>query len=246
MKKKILVSAIIMAVLTVTGYFVYHTLTKSTIYAPSGALDDSKLPWIHKIDDGDLMRGLDLSHHNKIVNFDKLRDMDFIYHKATEGSTFADPRFAERMEKFTQMDIPCGAYHFFTTSSSGKAQFRHFKSIVSKKYPLIPVLDIEINRNNWSTKKLNEELAVWIGMCEEYYGVKPIIYSSSWFYIRYRLSQHGCMFWSGDVDVKSQVKCIIHQQTIKHVAGIAGKADYNVALWLPDMTLGNVITKSGN
>lgn len=137
------------------------------------------------IDDKDIYRGLDLSHHNTIVAFDGLSKYDFIYHKATEGSTFMDPKFDEREEKFIKMGIPYGAYHFFTTTSSGKEQFSNFKNNVSKGCPLIPVLDIEINKNKWSVSKLNKEIADWITLCEKHYGVKPIIYSSSWFYIRY-------------------------------------------------------------
>jgi lysozyme len=233
MKKTIFITAIILAILSVAGYFVYQALTDSAGYPTSVAFDDSKLPWIYTIDEDDLLKGLDLSHHNKIVNYERQKDIDFIYHKATEGSTFTDPQFKSRMKRFSEIGIPCGAYHFFTTGSSGKAQFNHFKSVVSKDYPLIPVLDIEINRNNWSVSKLNGELAEWIRLCEKHYGVKPIIYSSSWFYVRYGLSQHGCMFWSGDVDTKPRVKCVIHQQTIKPVAGMAGKVDYDVALCLP-------------
>ena len=236
MKKVILISLIILFSFSVTAYFVYRKLATPTNSYSLVVVDNEKLPWIYKVDKNDLFKGIDLSHHNKITDFEKLKGIDFVYHKASEGSTFTDPRFAQRMEKFSEMGIPCGAYHFFTTSSSGKDQFNHFKSVVSRKYSLIPVLDIEINRNKWSSNKLNKELAVWIKMCEDYYGVKPIIYSSSYFYNRYELSKHGCMFWSGDVDAKPQVKCIIHQQTIKSVPGMLGKVDYNVALFIPDAT----------
>ena len=190
---------------------------------------DIPTPWHFKYECKDLYKGLDLSHHNKIVDFDALGKYDFIYHKATEGNTFVDPKFNSRINQFVRMGIPCGAYHFFTTGSSGKAQFKHFKSVVSKNYPLIPVLDIEINKNGWSKKKLNKELSTWINLCEKYYGVKPIIYSSSHFYIKYDLKQHGCMFWSGDINSKSLVKPCIHQKKLVKVTGIIGKVDYNEA-----------------
>lgn len=104
---------------------------------------------------------------------------------------------------------------------------------MSTVLPLIPVIDIEINRNNWSKKKLNKELGDWIALCEEYYGVKPIIYSSSWFYIRYGLHRHDCMFWSGDINSIPKVNYLIHQKQLKSVVGILGKVDYNEAKDIP-------------
>ena len=53
-------------------------------------------PWHFKYECKDLYKGLDLSHQNKIVDFDALGKYDFIYHKATEGNTFVDPKFNSR------------------------------------------------------------------------------------------------------------------------------------------------------
>lgn len=186
-------------------------------------------PWKFKYERKELYKGLDLSHHNKITSFDALADYDFVYHKATEGSTFKDPKFEERMCKFVEMGIPCGAYHFFSTGSSGKAQFENFKNCVPKDFPLIPVLDIEINKNRWSKSKLNKELATWIKLCEKHYGIKPIIYSSSDFYIFYNLGQHDCMFWSGDVNATPRINPCMHQKRLVKVKGLAGAVDYNEA-----------------
>jgi lysozyme len=186
-------------------------------------------PWGFKMEDKDIYKGLDLSHHNKIIEYDNLSEFDFIYHKATEGSSFVDPKFETRFYQFVKMGIPVGAYHFFTTSSSGKAQFENFKRVVPKTAPLIPVLDIEINKNKWSASKLNRELSVWINLCEEYYGIKPIIYSSSWFYARYSLFKHKCLFWSGDINSTPKIKCCIHQKRFEKVKGIIGEVDYNEA-----------------
>ncbi len=175
----------------------------------------------------DLYKGLDLSHHNKINDFDALSQFDFIYHKATEGATFVDPRFKTCYNECVKRGVPIGAYHFFTTTSSGEKQFENFKRVVPKTCALLPMLDIEINKNNWSKGKLNRELATWIKMCKEYYGVKPIIYSSSWFYKQYSLSKHKCLFWSGDINDTPRVKCCIHQKRFEKVKGIAGEVDYN-------------------
>lgn len=36
------------------------------------------------IEDKNLYKGLDLSHHNKIVSYEGISNYDFVYHKATE------------------------------------------------------------------------------------------------------------------------------------------------------------------
>lgn len=226
MKRKYIIMAIfIIAGLSLTYLFYYN----SKFCYNNNALGSYEFI----IEDKDSYKGLDLSHHNKIVSFEGISHYDFIYHKATEGSTFVDPKFSERIKKCIRLGMPCGAYHFFSTSSSGKDQFENFKRNVPTNMPLIPVIDIEINKNNWSKEKLNEELGVWIQLCEEYYGVKPIIYSSSWFYKHYNLKQHDCWFWSGDINSTPKVNYLIHQKKLKYVAGIVGKVDYNEAKDIP-------------
>lgn len=182
----------------------------------------------------DNYHGIDISHHNKITDFNVLANgIDFVYHKATEGATIQDKKFTNRMNKFLDMGIPFGAYHYFTSLSSAKAQFDNFRSVAPTNLPLIPVIDIEDNKGKWSSKKLNAELAEFIRLCEEHYGVTPIIYSSSGFYTKNHLDQHNCDFWSGDIGHKPQVKAIIHQTKIIPVKGMKGKVDYDVAEEIP-------------
>ena len=93
----------------------------------AGALTD---PLNFKYEEKEIYKGLDLSHHNKIIKYEGLSEYDFIYHKATEGSTFVDPKFKSRMVQILKMGIPFGGYHFFTTTASGKEQFENFKKVV--------------------------------------------------------------------------------------------------------------------
>ena len=194
---------------------------------------DTPTPWEFRHSNKKIYKGIDLSHHNHVLDFDALKKVDFIYHKATEGSTFRDLKFKTRMEQFVQRGIYCGAYHFFTTTISAEKQFENFASVVPKDLPLIPVLDIERNKGKWSKRKLNIELDKWIKLCEKHYGVKPIIYSSSDFYIKYNLKQHNCKFWSGDVNFPPRVDYIMHQKKIIPVEGMAGKVDYDEASQIP-------------
>lgn len=185
-------------------------------------------PWFFEIDYKTIYTGVDISHHNKILIYEHLKDLDFIYHKATEGSDYQDSKFSNRMWQFVRMGIPCGAYHHFTTSASGKTQFENFKNNVENIFPLKPVLKITHNNNFWSKEKLNKELAVWIKLCEKHYGVKPIIYCSDVFYKAYNLQQHDCEFWSSDDNTnKPLTRSYIQKKNLTKVKGMLGFVRYS-------------------
>ena len=173
--------------------------------------------------------GVDLSHHNTVTNWE-LVEADFIFLKATEGSTFTDSKYISYRDKAQQHGIAVGAYHFMTTSSSAKRQFQNFYRVVGDNIDLLPVLDVEIQTRGYPKTKLQmyQHVKTFVDLCIEHYGKKPIIYSSEWFYTHYKLDELGCPFWSGDVDAKVHIPHVIHQQTIKSVPGIAGKVDYDV------------------
>jgi lysozyme len=186
--------------------------------------------------------GIDLSNHNKVKNWSEI-EADFIILKATEGSTFTDKQFASYRAKAIELGIPVGAYHFMTTSSSADKQFKHFSRVVGDSIDIIPVLDVEIQTKGYpmSANEYFKHIETFVDMCKEYYGVKPIIYSSQWFYKKYNLSKLGCLFWSGDVDCKVNIPYVIHQQTIKAVPGVAGKVDYDVLN--PNCSLDTILYK---
>ena len=57
----------------------------------------------------------------------------------------------------------------------------------------------------------------------------PIIYCSQPFYTKNFLGQfNDCQYWCGDVNAPVVLPHAIHQKTIKKVAGIKGKVDYNI------------------
>lgn len=175
--------------------------------------------------------GVDVSHHNKVTNWNSIT-ANFIYVKATEGSTHVDPQLFNFISNANKRKIPVGVYHFMTTSSSAKSQFYHFyKNTKSLKLQLIPVLDIEkmTKGHILSKKELQSEVRIFINLCKKYYGKTPIIYCSQHFYIKYFLGKfNDCMYWCGDVNYPALLKHIMHQKSIKAVPGFYGKVDYNV------------------
>ena len=70
---------------------------------------------------------LDLSHHNTVRSFQKVVDAGIvgIIHKATEGTSFVDRKYAGRRKGCLEHGIEWGAYHF-ATASDVEAQAEHF------------------------------------------------------------------------------------------------------------------------
>lgn len=171
--------------------------------------------------------GIDLSHHNKVSNWNKI-EASFVYLKSTEGASFKDPTFKYRVKQCKKRKILVGAYHYMTTSSSAEEQFSNFKKVVKKSdIDLIPVIDIEINKNHISVAKLRKLVTTFSKLCEKEYGVTPIIYSSQRFFMVYFIGLSND-FWCGDINSRVYLPHVIHQKTIKHVPGIVGKVDYNI------------------
>lgn len=140
---------------------------------------------------GHSIYGIDISRHQGDIDwetFNKEQDpnapISFVYMKACEGSDFKDIKFAENFEEIRKHGIARGAYHYFSTTSSGISQANLFISTV-KLFPgdLPPVLDVEEKPKN--KKKYVEEIKIWLKKIEEHYGVKPIIYASSKYKKRY-------------------------------------------------------------
>lgn len=173
--------------------------------------------------------GIDLSHHNSGISWEDL-EVDFVYLKATEGSTWTDPKFNEYMKCAKDNNIYVGAYHFFTCSSTGKKQFENFRKTVGENIDLVPVLDIEI-RKKISRQQLQAELCAWIQECRKHYGCYPIIYTSDIFYIKNLKGNKTigkCPVWLGDVDCKNMLTPhIMHQVTIRKIKGCHYPVDVN-------------------
>ena len=134
---------------------------------------------------GHSVYGIDVSRHQGDIDWETLKagfhpdaPISFVYIKASEGSDFKDVKFKENFENARKHGFVRGAYHYFSTTSSGVAQANLFISMVKLgKGDLPPVLDIEEKPKN--KKKYIDEVKVWLKKVEEHYGVKPIIYASS-------------------------------------------------------------------
>lgn len=129
------------------------------------------------------VRGVDVSAYQGEINWETLagQGIRFAFIKATEGSTFVDPKFAVNFENASRTSLRIGAYHFFSYDSSGITQAENFIATVPKiDRQLPPVVDIEFygdkEANLPDITKTQAELKDLLFKIQNYYGVKPIIY----------------------------------------------------------------------
>jgi lysozyme len=135
------------------------------------------------------IHGIDVSHHQDAIDWadvkamqDKNIKIGFVFIKATEGIGNVDGTYRKNWFKTKEAKIPRGAYHFFISSKSGKAQAENFIETVSlSKGDMPPVLDIE-QVNGAAVTDLQQRVKDWLTMVEKQYKVKPIIYTNVDFY----------------------------------------------------------------
>lgn len=130
------------------------------------------------------IRGLDISHYQGEIDWNKLRNaqiqgapISFIFVKATEGTSLWDENFNQNFHNAKKNDIIRGAYHYFSPSTSAKKQAKFYcKMVQLEDKDLPPVLDVE-EIGNYTPQQLQREVLMWMNIVEKHYGVTPILYT---------------------------------------------------------------------
>lgn len=132
------------------------------------------------------VRGIDISHHQGKIDWDKLRregliddvPVRFIMVKATEGSNLVDKCYSYNFKNARDYGYVRGAYHFWSNLSGAETQAYNFINNVDLvPGDLPPVLDVEQASKKISNNELRDSLVRWLTIVEDHYGVKPIIYT---------------------------------------------------------------------
>jgi lysozyme len=158
----------------------------------------------------------------------------FAFIKATEGISSFDPYFKRNWKKIREVGLVRGAYHFFIPTKDGRMQAQNFISHVdSESGDLPPVLDVEQSYGA-SVADVRKEIKLWLGVVENYYKVKPIIYTYIDFYNKYlKGSFDEYPLWVAHYLQPHQPR-ITRDWTFwqhseqGHVNGIIQKVDFNV------------------
>ena len=139
------------------------------------------------------IHGIDISHYQGEIDWDELRNngmiercpVRFVMIKATERSTRIDDRFKENFYQAREYGFIRGAYHFWSTRSSGRAQAEHFlRQVKLEDGDLPPVLDVEHKAKDQTPEEFKESVLTWLRLVEKAYDAKPIIYT----YYKFKLT----------------------------------------------------------
>lgn len=179
--KLLIIPVVLLAITATAVYYItaYLNRPKFVRYAAFGI----ELPVSYSI------HGIDVSRYQRNIDWKAVQAMEdkkvkigFAFIKATEGLGRVDYGFRQNWFNAKQALIPRGAYHFFISSKSGKAQAENFIETVNLvPGDLPPVLDIE-TANGASATDIQQRVKDWLLMIEKYYRVKPIIYTNIDFY----------------------------------------------------------------
>ncbi len=147
--------------------------------------------------------GADIARYQGNVDMAALKQegIAFVYIKASEGRDHVDIRFQENWEHAKEAELPAGAYHFFSFSSSGREQALHYIDTVGDiRGQLIPAVDVEFfgksKEDAPKSDDVRRELTDYLDTIEEAYGVRPMIYTRPEFYRDYlRDGFEDCRLW---------------------------------------------------
>jgi len=180
------------------------------------------------------INGIDISHYNKVYDWNKVKNHSkFCIIKASEGGSRKDPMFNHYWVESKNHKIVRGAYHFFTPGVPAIKQFLNFKNQV-KLYSgdLPPILDVELKECDMN------EVNKWLELAEQYYQVKPIIYSDYLFFkVFMERKVNKCPLWlyfNGKYKVKpsfNNFDCVFWQYNQQgRVNGLIGDTDLDTFL----------------
>ena len=131
--------------------------------------------------------GIDISKHQGSIDWAELKKnskIKFVYIKATEGSDYIDPRYQENIRNARKHGFKVGSYHFLSTRSSATTQFKNFITTAKREdQDLLPVIDVE-KLSPWTSQQLRDSIKVFADLLEDYYGCKPMIYTSEKFFTK--------------------------------------------------------------
>jgi lysozyme len=194
------------------------------------------------------VHGLDVSHHNRRINWQRVRAvrgsgirLQFVFLKATEGITRQDDAFAQNWQAARRAGMRRGAYHFFHPRRDAARQADNYiRHVTLKPGDFVPVLDAEIERG-LSEEDMVAGLKTWLTVVEAHYQARPMIYTNPHFYKKY-IAGHFDSYplWIADYSSKalknydSRRLYIWQHSQDGQVDGVPGRVDVNVFLREPD------------
>jgi lysozyme len=130
-------------------------------------------------------RGIDVSHYQPQLDFAsaKAAGFEFVFLKASEGSSFADKSFKDHRRNARAAGMLVGHYHFFRPLVDPELQAVHFCAQVSKieENELPPVCDLE-DSDGVNGPAVVERAKEFCEHVERILGVRPIVYTGPYYF----------------------------------------------------------------
>jgi lysozyme len=168
--------------------------------------------------------GIDVSHHNGELNWAMIKKsgVDFVFIKASQGSSFKDRLFKKNVAGAKENGILVGAYHYFEPGITAEIQVENFLNCIKGLDLDLPsVLDWE-ERSDASREKQISRALKWLSAVEAETKKKPIIYTGPYYFSETvgnapEFKQYP--LWIAHYKTKTPKipspweKCLIHQYT---------------------------------
>lgn len=207
------------------------------------------------------IHGIDISHHQGRIDWEKLKDegmidkhpVRFVMIKATEGSTQIDENFTDNFHQAREYGFTRGAYHFYSVHSSARDQAQFFlKQVKLENGDLPPVLDVEHKPKQQTDQEFKTSVLQWLEIVEQHYQVKPILYTYYKFKMQYLndsiFDQYPywiAHYYVDSVEYRGRWKFWQHTDAGR-LPGIKGPVDFNIYNGsyydLRQMTIGSLET----
>ena len=130
------------------------------------------------------LKGIDVSMHNGNVDYAQVKQdgVEVVIIKATEGIDYVDPYLERNYTNSKQNGLYTGFYHFMSEKTEPTRQAEDFyNAIKDKEYNVIPVLDIETNYKERSSKEVTDRCLEFLNRFKELSGIDCVIYTGGYF-----------------------------------------------------------------
>ncbi len=195
----------------------------------------------------DKVAGIDISHYQGKIDWNKLKlinkkyPIGFVFIRASIGDDCDDSKFNFNWQQAKKHHFIRGAYHYYRPNENSMEQAERFIKLVElEKGDLPPVLDIEKLPVEQSIDSLKIGLKRFLNKIDEYYKVKPIIYTSQKYYEDFLADEfEDYTFWIANynfIEEKINDNFLFWQFTEKgKIDGIKYNVDINIYNGTPKM-----------
>jgi len=128
---------------------------------------------------GAMVNGIDVTYHQGDIDWAKVKaaGTEFAFIRASDGSTFQDPKFATYWADSRAAGVLHGAYQLFRPAEDALAQADLLLSNIGSKLEpddLPPVLDAEVTGNQ-TPAQIQAQMKIWFDRVRDAVGRDPII-----------------------------------------------------------------------